>query len=268
MYDIPANFEVIQQQNCTCVIRQDYKDKIDRLLAPGDARTIKGRAEHPVIRLDTDTFVIIRRYKRGGLAGLVLPDIFLGSGRAGQELVVTEKARAAGAPVPEALGIVIKPVFGYLCRIYIITRQITGATTLYETLLSLKNITDSALLLSQKTKLIKAVSQAVFKLHNAGVWHADLQLRNILINGNTAYLIDFDKAKYYKQLSLAQKVGNLIRINRSLLKLKLFGVTATDKIRFLKEYFGGEWPSAPKENIIKDCIRNANLHQWWWRFFP
>jgi 3-deoxy-D-manno-octulosonic acid kinase len=61
-------------------------------------------------------------------------------------------------------------------------------------------------------------------MHRKGVYHADLNLKNILIRSESekirAYLIDFDKARLYPHgTPLSQAKRNLNRLSRSARKL-------------------------------------------------
>lgn len=64
----------------------------------------------------------------------------------------------------------------------------------------------------------KAVACAIIAMHNAGVWHADLNAYNILLNEQgQVWLIDFDRGRR-QVLSARQKWANLLRLRRSLIK--------------------------------------------------
>ncbi len=65
---------------------------------------------------------------------------------------------------------------------------------------------------------------SVRQMHRVGVYHADLNLKNILIRGDSekirAYLIDFDKARLYPHgIPVGQAKRNLKRLLRSARKL-------------------------------------------------
>ncbi|OWT56289.1 hypothetical protein CEY11_19750 [Candidimonas nitroreducens] len=56
-------------------------------------------------------------------------------------------------------------------------------------------------------------------MHQAGVWHADLNAYNILLDRQgAAWLIDFDRGRRGK-LTPRQRRDNLLRLRRSLLKV-------------------------------------------------
>ena len=63
------------------------------------------------------------------------------------------------------------------------------------------------------------VGKCIRQFHDAGVWHADLNARNILLDAELeVYLIDFDRARFTPGKAV-QGRGNLNRLKRSLVKL-------------------------------------------------
>lgn len=63
------------------------------------------------------------------------------------------------------------------------------------------------------------VALAIFAMHEAGVWHADLNAYNILLDAQgKVWLIDFDKGRRVV-LSQERRRANLLRLRRSLIKL-------------------------------------------------
>jgi 3-deoxy-D-manno-octulosonic acid kinase len=64
-----------------------------------------------------------------------------------------------------------------------------------------------------------AVALALFRLHEEGVWHADLNAYNILLDTDgKAWLIDFDKSEI-RALTPELRRANLLRLRRSLVKV-------------------------------------------------
>ncbi|CFU11478.1 3-deoxy-D-manno-octulosonic-acid kinase [Bordetella pertussis] len=65
----------------------------------------------------------------------------------------------------------------------------------------------------------EAVARAIAAMHRAGVWHADLNAFNILLDpGGLAWLIDFDRGTA-GGVSERGRQGNLARLRRSLVKV-------------------------------------------------
>ena len=63
------------------------------------------------------------------------------------------------------------------------------------------------------------IGRCTRRFHEAGLWHADLNARNILIDDQRqVFLVDFDRAKYSPGKPVNGQ-GNLKRLKRSLLKV-------------------------------------------------
>ena len=65
------------------------------------------------------------------------------------------------------------------------------------------------------------IGACIRSFHDARIYHADLNARNILLNpqNGNVHLIDFDKGSI-RQLGEGWKVSNLARLQRSLNKFK------------------------------------------------
>jgi len=287
---IPIYYNVKESAGEWRIIHSDYEQPIEALFSGGyntsNGNTVKGRGDYPMVKVRSSTGkedeVIVRSYRRGGLAGLVLPDIFNDARRPLDELVITEMGRAMGVPLPEILGIQIKWVLPFFCRAKIAVKKIPDTVTLEETIFSLakKNAHCQDALYRKKSNLIASLVKAITQLHNAGIYHRDLNIRNILIKQSnldfTAYIIDLDKSFYEssaKGLAFDKRADNLIRLNRSLDKM-LFRVGAslrtviskTDRLRILESYFSGEGLTrVQKRVVINKCLRQVGLHKWWWK---
>jgi 3-deoxy-D-manno-octulosonic acid kinase len=63
------------------------------------------------------------------------------------------------------------------------------------------------------------IGKCIRQFHDAGLWHADLNARNIMLNDQSeVFLIDFDRARLTPGKAVNGE-GNLKRLNRSLIKL-------------------------------------------------
>jgi len=286
---IPAYFKVKESAGEWRIIQADYEQAIDSLFNGRhnsvNTETVQGRGDYPVANIKSsagrETEVIVRVYRRGGLSALVLPDMFTDARRPLNELVLTEKGRADGVPLPEILGLQIKWVLPFFYRARIVVKKIPDTVTLEQTLVSLvKENWFNKELHIKKINLVAALVQAIRQLHNAGINHRDLNIRNILIKQSgidfTAYIIDLDKSEYETGktgLALDKRSDNLIRLNRSLDKMlfktgqSLKGVIShTDRLRLFESYFQGEGLTRPqKQVIINKCLHQAGLHRWWWK---
>jgi hypothetical protein len=256
-------FERITRGPVTVLVRPEWKASLlEDLLqdfdgVPADARRVyaHGRVKHfsyrPTAAPDR---VFVRRARRGGLLGTLLGGLYAGGGRPLQELRAVQAARAAGVSVPEPLAVVARAA-GPFYRLTLVSREIEGASDL----LSLAGTLPPA----GKRDLLRRVADEMRRLHEAGVYHADLTMKNILVAGPSIYIIDLDKARLEGHRDGRLDVANLSRLNRSI--VKLFGggapITRTDKIRFLRRYLGGR--ERVKE-LSTLCSQGLWAHRLWW----
>ena len=67
-----------------------------------------------------------------------------------------------------------------------------------------------------KPAVLRDCGQAIRAVHDAGVWHADLQVKNILVGDGGIWVIDFDDARQGRPPSAVARARNLLRFRRSL----------------------------------------------------
>lgn len=162
--------------------------------------------------------LVLRAYQRGGLVARFNRQTYTGfsmqGSRAFKEWRLLEWMVNQGLPVP-------KPVAASVCRwpvklspfyrAHILVERITGALTLDQVL------SDSQL----DIPIWKSIGHCIRCFHDAGVYHADLNANNIMLDASQrVYLIDFDKGEVRpEQTDNARwKTDNLQRLKRSLLK--------------------------------------------------
>jgi len=178
---------------------------------------LRGRGAAPSVALRRDVSVILRRYQHGGVFGGFTGMLHLGPSRALKELHVTARAEASGAPVPHVICLALWPAAGPFWSALIGTREERGARDLLEVLVASEDA-------RARRALLCEVGAAVRRLHDAGVEHRDLQLRNILVveeNGKRRIVvIDLDRAVYHSSGRLASRLRarSLGRLTRSAVK--------------------------------------------------
>ncbi|MCB5362147.1 3-deoxy-D-manno-octulosonic acid kinase [Pusillimonas sp. CC-YST705] len=148
---------------------------------------------------------VLRHYRRGGLVAKVLKEhyFWLGAGRTRsfQEFAIMDWMHARALPVP---GVIAAACWrqGLVYRAAIIVQRLLDVTPV-----------------AKKLAHADAVAQAVRAMHDAGVWHADLNAFNILLDkSGKAWLIDFDRAKH-QFMTRELRQNNLLRLRRSLIKV-------------------------------------------------
>ncbi len=150
---------------------------------------------------------VLRRYRRGGWAARISSDRYLWSGpqsvRSLNEFDVLRSLYEAGLPVPRPFAAAYWRR-GLAYRAAIIVERIPNVRPLATAL----DVADC-----------EQVARSIYAMHEQGVWHADLNAYNILLDEERrAWLIDFDKASR-PVLSLERRSANLLRLRRSLVKV-------------------------------------------------
>jgi 3-deoxy-D-manno-octulosonic acid kinase len=154
----------------------------------------------------------LRHYRRGGFFGPLLGDSYLWTGiaatRAWREFDLLSTMQKNELPVPSPIAAIVKRKNG-LYRADIVTECIPNASTLAK--LIMQGLVDEP--------IWKDIGCCIQRFHEHGIFHADLNAHNILIDHKQKiWLIDFDRS-FQGRLSRRQKKSNLRRLLRSLHKV-------------------------------------------------
>jgi hypothetical protein len=204
------------------IVRRDRVADIDCSVcsdhSPADCG-YRGRSALRVLTLPDGETALIRRYEHGGFfRALTGAWFFSWPPRPFRELTITEELRRRGLRTVEVYAACVGPTKGPFYRGWLVTRRLSQAEDLWSAL-------QSGLVERIGLRVaLQAVAESVRAMHREGVYHGDLNLKNILLrleNGAVAgYIIDFDKAKLFLGQvppELAKK--NLARLLRSARKL-------------------------------------------------
>lgn len=159
---------------------------------------------------------VLRHYRRGGWIARLSADRYWWSGlertRPWREWHLLADLHGQGLPVPRpAAARVQRSGRGY--RADLVMERIAGAQPLADLLAQAPLSADRWI----------AIGATIRRLHEAGVCHADLNARNILLVADgDVFIIDFDKAER-RPLHGSWREGNLMRLHRSLDKLRAAG---------------------------------------------
>lgn len=160
-----------------------------------------------------DRDYVLRHYRRGGMITRVSPDQYVWTGlrrtRAWREWHLLARMQEMELPVPQPVAVQVVR-HGMLYSADIMTQRINQANTLADELgrhaLTGKNWQE--------------LGKTIRRFHRHGVWHADLNANNVLLNDNKQiFLIDFDRGRL-RQPTRQWQQANLDRLKRSLLKLR------------------------------------------------
>lgn len=257
---IPVTGNTMPQHNHKQALVEAHGDKSP---SPFQERDVGG-----VDNLDTSDMLsrddvierlIIRDYKHGGLLGKLFGSVFCNGNRPLHELYLNEVAFQKGVPCAEVIAITKKKVWGIFYQATFISKEISGADDLIQFLQK------SSLEYLQRTKksIMSALVRSIRKMHDAGIYHADLHLKNILVKkdsngGFQVYIIDLDKSVIFDKLDVDQRIKNLLRLDRSFEKLRWLLTGTTDKFQ---RYTGGGEITPPLQRDSGEGMENELPHE-------
>jgi tRNA A-37 threonylcarbamoyl transferase component Bud32 len=121
--------------------------------------------------------------------------------------------------------------------------------------------------LRRKRATLREVGRVVRVAHDAGLYHGDLQLRNVLVRHDekpAVFLVDLDKAGWRQPLRRRSRAMNLLRLSRSAAKAARSDlcITKTDMVRFLKGYTGVEGAGAVRPYWRMPLLKTLYRMKW------
>jgi len=213
--------------------------------------------------------VVIRHYRRGGKVQKFIKDIFWGRSRPLRELWIGHQAMEQGVPTAEIVAACHTNVFWRLHRGDLISKEIVPGKDLATYLAELPQPLPKERVL-EKRKAVAMVGTLVRKMHDVGIFHGDLNLKNIILQVSESgdikgYIIDFDKSFLRSPLREKMRVRNLFRLNRSAEKFKRQGlpITRSDVLRFLLAYYQNH---SDFKTLLLDLNRQYRRHRRYHRF--
>lgn len=223
--------------------------------APGDARA-SGRGALRAIEAGGGARLLVRHYRRGGLLGPVLGDRYLrcGPSRPEAELIVTEYLRARGVRVPRIAAALVRPAGPCAYRGDLFVLEEPGARDFAAFL-------RSAPPAREKREALRSAAREARRLHDAGVVHPDLNVKNLLLTASgEAMILDFDRASVPepgRPLPPAPRARALLRLLRSAAKLGLApgAVGRAEVVAFLRAYAAGD--RAALSGLRREAARHA-----------
>src|ERR1044071_1619374 len=222
---VPEGFDKITDAHGRrLVVRRDRAAYIDFSLCETSSHGVikesqySGRCRLHAIGLPEGASALIRAFRHGGFFRAVTGRWFSSwPPRPFRELVVTEELRHRGLRTVEVYAACVSRTVGPFYRGWLITRELRGAEDFWSALQSgtVGRIGAAAL---------RATAQSIRAMHLQGGYHADLNLRNILLRVEddrpVSYIIDYDRARLFLgALPDALARRNLARLRRSARKL-------------------------------------------------
>ncbi len=166
--------------------------------------------------------VVVRRARHGGLLAPLLRDIYLAPTRAPRELAMSLFLRRLGVATPAVIGYVTYGVGPLLLRADVMTAEVPNAGDLGDFLAQTMQP-------AERLEVWRATARLLHRLALTGVWHPDLNAKNVLIlppgddggsarTVHTAIVLDIDRVRLVVPGDPQLAEANLERLLRSLRK--------------------------------------------------
>jgi tRNA A-37 threonylcarbamoyl transferase component Bud32 len=184
-----------------------------------DPGALEGRGKLRSVALRGGDTALIRPYRHGGLLRHLTRRLFVTwPPRPFRELAITEEVRRRGIPTVEVYAACVKRIWGPFYHGWLVTRKLPEGQDLWTA------IQGDFVRETGAEKLLKAAATSLRGLHREGVYHRDLNLKNILVrresNEVRGYIIDLDKATLFLgEVPGVMVQRNLDRFLRSACKL-------------------------------------------------
>lgn len=150
----------------------------------------------------------LRHYWRGGMIGKLLSDQYwwrsVSTTRVHREFSLLTELFSLGLPVPRPIAGKFRR-HGFWYSADLLTERIPASHSLLD-LLKLAPV---------RSELLQAIGQTIAQFHRQGIYHADLNINNIMLDEqDRVYLIDFDRGERRAPARQWQQ-ANITRLHRS-----------------------------------------------------
>ena len=197
----------IEEKGTTTLIYSKSRPELPSLIENTQDATpthpdLMGRAQIHIIEPD----LVVRTLTHGGVLRHMTGERFVSPARSMRELEISAYLIANNIPTPEILALVLRRN-RFFYHIRVISKLVPDSVDLL-TYLERPN-QDALTILEQTGSLIR-------RIHALGLYHADLHLKNILLDENrTPWVIDLDKGYRFSSLGLVLQQKTLRRFIHS-----------------------------------------------------
>jgi tRNA A-37 threonylcarbamoyl transferase component Bud32 len=193
-----------------------------------DRSTLGGRSRSAVFALPGLGRVFVKHYSHGGLLRAVTAGRFLGLGavRSRVEFEMLERVRSYGVNAPKPLAIIKKGSVVY--GTWLVMEELPGARSLVEVQ---RGESD------ELHRVMRALGEQLVVLIQKRILHIDLHPGNVLVSPDgRVYIVDFDKAHYFRGAASTLRDLYLRRWRRAVIKHGLSPVLSEMMSLILRSY--------------------------------
>jgi hypothetical protein len=280
--DLESTHVVQRRAAVTLVVRRDWLSflPMEALLAgaplgqwgrPVADHGLTGRGSVHVLETAGGELVA-KRLSRGGWLGRWLPGLYLDHWRPAREALLVERLATLGVPTAPVVVARSTRVLPGLSRCELATVRLPGAIDLLAALLETP--------LEGWCELAGAAGRTLARLHDVGLAHRDLQVKNLLVPANDREgwdllpVIDLDGSALRGALDTEERLRALTRFARSLVKRQLLprrgavsaGLPAGAIRAFVTGYGFGAGPgrAALLRSLSRRLARQVAVHGLFW----
>ncbi|MDX1777943.1 MAG: lipopolysaccharide kinase InaA family protein, partial [Thermodesulfobacteriota bacterium] len=175
--------------------------------------------------------------------------------RAKRAWIAARGLQVRGLNTPSGLALIEMKQFGLITRTILINEFIENAHELNDFVIKYFKDKSTKSHVFNKDSFISHLAQTLRKLHDSGIYHADLKSNNILVNlddNNTIhfYFVDLDRVHFKGQLSFEQMANNLAQINASIADC----ITPRDRLKFFRIYAEGTSRMINRKRYFKRIV--------------
>lgn len=233
---VPDGYIRVKQGTARAVVVASCGPAVGSILDEGSvydwARTQTERREYSgrgpaygVLLPDCNVHVVVRRARHGGLLAPLLGELFMAPTRAPRELAMSMFLRRLGVATPAVVGYATYSVAPMLQRVDVLTAEVPNAPDLGA---FLARTSEAA----ERHEAWRAIALLLQRLAQIGIWHPDLNAKNVLImapaapsdaagtgrTGPTAVVLDIDRVRLVVPGDPQLAEANLGRLVRSVRK--------------------------------------------------
>ena len=274
----PPGFVEERQGACRLWVReQDAR----ALAQAGFSATSEPRLEssdlagrRPLLELATKgETLLVRRFTHGGLLRWLTGRRFLDPARPFRELRLSEDLRRRGIRTPQIVAARARPASVAGWTLELVSRRVESVVDLAQVLERLRK---RELVRRRVAPLLVELGRFLRRLHDEGLYHADLQPANLLVNRAALegedielWVLDLDRSRLGPPLAISERCTNLARLLRHVLRRSEEqgpSLARTDWVRVLRGY--EPQPSSRPElwgGIDEALTQDLGRHRagWW-----
>lgn len=232
------------------------KDEILSLLNRKTGVPVKSSQITTVLRFENPENSEIFYFKEFHSRGLkdIIKNLF-GYTRSKKDFMGGQLLLEHGFPTPAPVLRGFEKSFFLIRRNFFITKGVPGERT-YQYFKSLFTRPLSAEMITEKRALLHVAGREIGRLHNAGIFHGDLRVGNMIINGRGSsagiFFIDNERTQYSEVLPLKKRLKNLVQLNM----VRLPQITGTDRLRVFNAYLMENPELLPdKKRLLREIRR-------------